>query len=91
MERSSVVALPQIPLSDIACLEQYPPPKPLIQTDNDVVDWQHSTCYSHLLLYIRRLGESVVGVELSIAPSEGASEKVSAHWQPEIRHETELC
>ncbi|KAF8602870.1 Phosphotyrosyl phosphatase activator [Ceratobasidium sp. AG-I] len=75
MEHSSVVNLPRIPVSDIASLEQHSPPRPLIQTDTDVLDWQHSACYSDLLLYIRRLGESVVGVELGTKPTEGASEQ----------------
>lgn len=88
MEHSGVTNMPEIPLSDIASLGKQSPPKPLIQTDADVLDWQHSPCYSHLLLYIRRLGESVVGIELGTGPTEGANEKVSAHWQLKFGHET---
>ncbi|KAG9075988.1 Serine/threonine-protein phosphatase 2A activator 1 [Ceratobasidium sp. UAMH 11750] len=57
-------SLPQVPLSDLTSFEEQSPPKPLIQTDGDVLAWQNSECYSHLLLYIQRLGESVVGTEL---------------------------
>ncbi|KAG8775005.1 Serine/threonine-protein phosphatase 2A activator 1 [Ceratobasidium sp. 428] len=57
-------SLPQIPLSDPAAFEGRSPPRSLIQTDSDVLTWQKSECYSHLLLYIRRLGESVIGIEL---------------------------
>jgi hypothetical protein len=71
-------SLPQIPLSDLMSVGQEAPPKPLIQTDEDVLAWQRSECYSHLLLYIRRLGESVVGEELRSAPSEHLDEQVGA-------------
>ncbi|KAG8688131.1 Serine/threonine-protein phosphatase 2A activator 1 [Ceratobasidium sp. 394] len=57
-------SLPQVPLSDLTSFEKQTPPKPLIQTDGDVLAWQNSECYSHLLLYIQRLGEAVVGTEL---------------------------
>ncbi|KAJ1308049.1 hypothetical protein OPQ81_002116 [Rhizoctonia solani] len=36
----------------------------MIQTDHDVQTWQRSESYLHLLLYVRRLGESVVGTKL---------------------------
>jgi hypothetical protein len=71
-------SLPQIPLSDLTSLGHEAPPRPLIQTDEDVHAWQRSECYSHLLLYIRRLGESVVGEELSPAPAESSGKQVGA-------------
>ncbi|KAB5591718.1 hypothetical protein CTheo_4832 [Ceratobasidium theobromae] len=40
----------------------------MIQTDNDVHAWQRSESYAHLLLYIHRLGEAVVGTELRNSP-----------------------
>ncbi|CAE6376347.1 unnamed protein product [Rhizoctonia solani] len=59
---------PRIPTYDIEALGDLVAPRPMIQTDQDVQTWQRSESYLHLLLYIRRLGESVVGTELRTAP-----------------------
>lgn len=74
MENPSRIGLPQVPTCGIASLEHHAPPKPMIQTDDDVHIWQRSESYSHLLLYIHRLGESVVNTELRSAPSDISNE-----------------
>jgi hypothetical protein len=76
MEYSTSMGLPSVPTCDTVSLEHHLPPKPMIQTDNDVSIWQHSESYSHLLLYIRRLGDAVVDTELRSASAD-ASGKVS--------------
>ncbi|ELU37316.1 serine/threonine-protein phosphatase 2A activator 1 [Rhizoctonia solani AG-1 IA] len=60
-------SFPQIPICDVVALADLVPPRPMIQTDHDIHSWQRSDSYLHLLLYIRRLGESVVGAELRAA------------------------
>lgn len=70
------MTLLQIPTCDIASLERDPPPRPMIQTDNDVHAWQRSESYAHLLLYIHRLGEAVVGTELRNSPIDTRIEEV---------------
>ncbi|CAE6443806.1 unnamed protein product [Rhizoctonia solani] len=61
---------PRILTYDIKALGDLVAPRPMIQTDHDVQTWQRSESYLHLLLYIRRLGESVVGTELRIDPKD---------------------
>ncbi|CAE6510880.1 unnamed protein product [Rhizoctonia solani] len=65
---------PHIPTCDIEALGDLVAPRPMIQTDHDVQTWQRSESYLHLLLYIRRLGDSVVGTELRTAPKDGNHE-----------------
>ncbi|CAE6437244.1 unnamed protein product [Rhizoctonia solani] len=67
--------LPHIPRCDINALGDLVDPRPMIQTDHDVQTWQHSESYLHLLLYIRRLGESVVGTELNTTTKDQAHEE----------------
>ncbi|QRV89895.1 hypothetical protein RhiJN_17913 [Ceratobasidium sp. AG-Ba] len=74
----SQASLPTVPTLNIAAFEQGIPPQPLIQTDADVLAWQRSECYSHLLLYIQRLGEAVVGTELRHGSQSVAEEPICA-------------
>ncbi|CAE6354054.1 unnamed protein product [Rhizoctonia solani] len=70
MEASSRT-FPYIPTCDLEALGDPVAPRPMIQTDHDVQTWQRSESYLHLLLYIRRLGESVIGTELRTDPKDG--------------------
>ncbi|CAE6475145.1 unnamed protein product [Rhizoctonia solani] len=77
METSSRT-LPHIPTCDIEAVGDLVAPRPMIQTDHDVHTWQRSESYLHLLLYIRRLGESVVGAELRNITNDGSKEATGA-------------
>ncbi|CAE7098774.1 unnamed protein product [Rhizoctonia solani] len=81
---------PRIPICDIEALGDVSTPRPMIQTDQDVQTWQRSKSYLHLLLYIRRLGESVVGTDLRTATRDGNDEGIEKGIGPILKLLEEL-